>query len=83
MGMAGCGGRGVSGWWLGNFNRDGDLGSLGWGPGPGALGWRSAIWGGGFLLVLAGLSFWRGAGRWAIILWGLDTLLIFPSFLRF
>ena len=24
-----------------------------------------------------------GAGRWAIILWGLDTFLIFPNFLRF
>ena len=23
-----------------------------------------------------------GAGHWAIILWGLDTFLIFPNFLR-
>ena len=27
--------------------------------------------------------FWRGSGRWAIILWGLGTFLIFPNFLRF
>ena len=39
-------------------------------------GWRAAGEGGvisvlgGFLLVLAGVFFWRGAGHWAIILWG-------------
>ena len=38
--------------------------------------------------MLAGVSFWRGgggggggAGRSAIVLWGLDTFLIFPNFL--
>ena len=33
---------------------------------------------GAFLLVLA--KFWRGAGRLAIIIWRLDTFLIFPTF---
>ena len=33
---------------------------------------------GTFLLVLA--KFWRGAGRLAIVIWGLDTFLIFPNF---
>ena len=39
----------------------------------------------GFLLAWAGFSFWGGggAGHWAIILWGLDTFLIFPNSLRF
>ena len=36
----------------------------------------------GFLVVLAGWSFWRGAGHWAFILWGLDSFLVFPNFLR-
>ena len=35
---------------------------------------------GAFLLALGGFSFWRGDGHWAIILWGLDTFLIFPNF---
>ena len=33
---------------------------------------------GTFLLVLA--KFLRGAGRLAIVIWGLDTFLIFPNF---
>ena len=37
----------------------------------------------GFLQVLAGFSGWGGAGRWAIVLWGLYTLLKFPNFLSF
>ena len=49
--------------------------------------WRAAggVWFlffGEFLLVLAGLLFWRGAGRGAIVLWDLDDFLIFPNFLR-
>ena len=28
----------------------------------------------------SGFYFGGGAGRWAIILWGLDTFLIFPNF---
>ena len=35
-----------------------------------------------FLLVLAKLSFWQGAGRWASILWGFGTVLIFSNFLK-
>ena len=34
---------------------------------------------GGFLLVLRGFYFGGGAGRWAILLWGLDTFLMFPN----
>ena len=41
----------------------------------------------GFLQVLAGFSGWwgggGGAGRWAIVQWGLYTLLKFPNFLSF
>ena len=33
-----------------------------------------------FLLALTKYSVWRGAGNWAIILWGLRTLLAFPNF---
>ena len=48
------------------------------------VGWRAA--GGGGLLsifqfLLASLSFWRGAGRWATSPWGLDSFLIFTNFL--
>ena len=50
------------------------------------VGWCAAMGRGGvncyffgtFLLVLA--KFWRGAGRLAIVIWGLDTFLIFPNF---
>ena len=43
--------------------------------------WRTAervyfLFFGGFVLVLA------GGWRWAIVLWGLGTFLIFPNFLR-
>ena len=34
---------------------------------------------GGFLLVLRGFYFGGGAGRWAILPWGLDTFLMFPN----
>ena len=34
-----------------------------------------------FLLVLAEFLFWWVEWRWAIILWGLDTFLMFPNFL--
>ena len=49
----------------------------------GCVGWRSArgfncYFLGTFLLVLA--KFWRGTGRLAIIIWRLDTFLIFPNF---
>ena len=51
------------------------------------VGWRAlgGVWFPffrGFLLVLAKLSFWRGAGRWPISLWGLNNFLMFPNFLR-
>ena len=36
----------------------------------------------GLLVVLAKFSFWRGAGHWSIILWSLDTFLIFPNLLK-
>ena len=35
-----------------------------------------------FLLVLAGLSFWRGDWALGFHSWGLDTFLILPNFLR-
>ena len=54
------------------------------------VGWRTAGGGGGLDLCFSGFFrwYWRrfhfggGAGRWAIVLWGLDTFLIFPNFLR-
>ena len=51
--------------------------------GVGGGGWFLFL--GSFLLVLVGLLFWRGggAGRWAIIPWGLDSFFILPNFLRF
>ena len=39
-----------------------------------AIFWR-------FLAVLA-VSFWGGTGRWAIILWGLRSFLLFLNFQR-
>ena len=38
----------------------------------------------GYRVFEAGSGFYFGgrAGRWAIILWGLGTFLIFPNFLR-
>ena len=48
---------------------------LGWGGG-------GRVWSlcfGALLLVLAEFLFCRGAVHWAIILWGLDTFLIFPK----
>ena len=35
-----------------------------------------------FFPGIAGFQFGGWAGRWAIILWGFGTLLIFPNFLR-
>ena len=49
-------------------------GALRWGGGGGV----NCYFFGTFLLVLA--KFWRGAGRLAIVIWGLDTFLIFPNF---
>ena len=51
------------------------------------VGWRTV---GGLDLCFSGFFRWYwqrfhfggGAGRWAIVLWGLDTFLIFPNFLR-
>ena len=37
----------------------------------------------GEAFILVGVGGGLGAGRWAAILWGLDTFLIFPSFLGF
>ena len=59
--------------------------------GPGfRVGWRTAAGGRGVNCCFAGLFcyWWRsahfgwGAGRWAIILWSLGSVLIFPNFLR-
>ena len=52
---------------------------VGWGiAGAGGVGFcLSAV----FLLVLAEFLFWWVEWRWAIILWGLDTFLMFPNFL--
>ena len=40
------------------------------------LFWGLLLFFGALLLVLAGFLFWRGAGQWPVILWGLDTFLI-------
>ena len=54
--------------------------SSGFGVGKGLIsvfqGFSASI---GKAFILAGGG--GGAGRWAIILWGLDTFLIFPNFL--
>ena len=49
--------------------------------------WRTAVkvqflFFNSFFVVLAKWSFWQGARQWAFILWGLDSFLIFPNFLR-
>ena len=73
-GLAGCGRlRGI--WYLGLA-----LVFAGGGAPQGGGVWL--LFFGAFLLVLAGLLFSRGDGYWAIILWGLDTFLIFPNFQR-
>ena len=49
------------------------------------VGWRIAGGGGWFPLALGGgggFNFGGGAGHCATILWGLDTFLISPNFLR-
>ena len=34
-----------------------------------------------FFASISEIFIWRGTGRWAIILWVLDTFLIFPKYL--
>ena len=46
----------------------------------GIWGWLRFLWGWG-VVVGGGVNCW-GAGRWAIILWGLGTFLMFPNYLR-
>ena len=48
-----------------------------WGGVAGGGVWSLCF--GALLLVLAEFLFCRGAVHWAIILWGLDTFLIFPK----
>ena len=56
---------------------------VGWrAPGPEPAPGSFLLVLGSFLLVLVGLSFWRGAGRWAIILWSLGSFVIFSNLLR-
>ena len=54
------------------------------------VGWRAAGGGGGLHFCFPGVFCWYwpsvrfggGTGHWAVILWGLDTFLIYSNFLR-
>ena len=81
-----CGGRWcIAGAFIwGHFRRGPTVGCGVFGAGSGfGVGWRGGgVWSlcfGALLLVLAEFLFCRGAVHWAIILWGLDTFLIFPK----